>query len=470
MTPEGFQELRRSFERLISLTPAEQERALAEISASDPERSSELRRMLREHGRSTVLLDGPATQAAAARELETRQLGPYQLEREIGRGGMGVVYEAVRADGSFRKRVAIKILRRDQSSRLFLTRFHQERQILARLEHPHIAAILDGGETPQGDPYFVMEYVDGVPLTTYADTHRLTVARRLDLFLQVCDALQYAHRNLTVHRDLKPGNILVTPAGAVKLLDFGVAKLLEEDGAREAPATVALLTPAYTSPEQIRREPASTAGDVFQLGILLYELLSGENPFHRDGRLPHEAMRAICEDDPAPPSTVAKREARQIRGELDAIVLTALRKQPAWRYSSVEQMADDIGRYRRGWPVLATGNRLGYRLQKFVWRHWLPLAATALVMALLAAGIVITTQQARVAEQARASGGGAAPGGGADAAGGHARGGEARSAWRANSERWRKRGIAMCGRWRRRCCSICTTGCAIWPGRRRRGG
>ena len=401
MTPEGFRELRRSFERLISLTPVEQEQALAEISASDPEQCAELRRLLREHGRRTALMDGPAPEIAEARETETRQLGPYLLEREIGRGGMGVVYEAVRADGSFRKRVAIKILRRDQSSRLFLTRFHQERQILARLEHPHIAAILDGGETPQGDPYFVMEYVDGVPLTTYAEKHRLTVARRLDLFLQVCDALQYAHRNLTVHRDLKPGNILVTEAGAVKLLDFGVAKLLEAEGASEAPATVAMLTPAYTSPEQIRREPASTAGDVFQLGILLYELLTGENPFHRDGQLPHEAMRAICEDDPAPPSAAAKRDARQIRGELDAIVLTALRKQPAWRYSSVEQMADDISRYRRGWPVLATGNRLGYRVQKFMRRHWLPLAATALLMALLAAGIVITTHQAQMAEQAR---------------------------------------------------------------------
>jgi len=171
-----------------------------------------------------------------------------------------------------------------------------------RLEHPHIASIFDAGETPDGDPYFVMEHVDGVPITKYAETHGLTVSQRLDLFLQACDAVQYAHRNLTVHRDLKPSNILVTEAGAVKLLDFGVAKLIEtEAGTADAPPTEALLTPAYTSPEQIRREPASTSGDVFQLGILLYELLAGEHPFQRKGRLPHEVMRAICDDEPPPP-------------------------------------------------------------------------------------------------------------------------------------------------------------------------
>jgi tRNA A-37 threonylcarbamoyl transferase component Bud32 len=403
MTPERYQELRRSFEELLELRPEERARTLQEISNRDAEFGAELRRLLAEHGRTAALLDRPPVEAFAHRKQEARQLGPYFLQREIGSGGMGVVYEAMRVDGSYRKRVAIKILRRDLSSKVFLTRFGRERQILARLEHPHIASIFDAGETPDGDPYFVMEHVDGIPITKYAETHGLTVSQRLDLFLQACDAVQYAHRNLTVHRDLKPSNILVTEAGAVKLLDFGVAKLIEtEADTAAAPATEALLTPAYTSPEQIRREPASTSGDVFQLGILLYELLAGEHPFQRKGRLPHEVMRAICEDDPPPPSEFARNHARQIRGELDTIVLTALRKQPSWRYPSVEQMADDIGRYRRGWPVLATGNSVAYRLRKFARRQWLALAATAAVILLLMAGILVTLRQARLAEMARA--------------------------------------------------------------------
>ena len=404
MTPERFQGLRRSFEQLLELDADQRARLLQEISNSNPEESAELRRMLKEHARSTALLDHSPVELLAARAQRLRQLGPYFIQREIGSGGMGVVYEATRTDGSYQKRVAIKILRRDLSSRLFLSRFEQERQILARLEHPHIASIFDAGETPEGDPYFVMEYVDGVPITKYADLHLLTISQRLDLFLQACDAVQYAHRNLTVHRDLKPGNILVTDAGAVKLLDFGVAKLMEtsDAAADDSPPTEALLTPAYTSPEQIRREPAATSGDVFQLGILLYELLAGRHPFQQEGRLPHEVMRAICEDDPPAPSSVATRDQRQIRGELDAIVLTALRKQPSWRYPSIEQLADDIGRYRRGWPVLARGNSLGYRLRKFARRQWFPLASTAVVIFLLIAGMVATTRQAHLAELARA--------------------------------------------------------------------
>jgi tetratricopeptide (TPR) repeat protein/tRNA A-37 threonylcarbamoyl transferase component Bud32 len=404
MTPERYQELRRSFEQLLALGPQERAQALVEISRRDRAFGTELARLLTEQGRATALLDRSPLEVFGLGNEQRRQLGPYSIEREIGSGGMGVVYAAMRMDGSFRKRVAIKILRRDLNSRSFLARFGRERQILARLEHPHIASILDGGETPEGDPYFVMDYVDGVPITRYAEAHGLTIAQRLDLFLQVCDAVQYAHRNLTVHRDLKPGNILVTEAGAVKLLDFGVAKLMEPEAATaaDAPATEALFTPAYTSPEQIRREPASTSGDIFQLGILLYELLAGEHPFERKGRLPHEVMRAICEDDPPAPSSVARRDCRQIRGELDAIILTTLRKQPAWRYPSVEQLADDIGRYRQGWPVLATGNSLPYRLRKFARRQWLALAAMAALILLLIGGILVTARQARLADMARA--------------------------------------------------------------------
>ena len=213
------------------------------------------------------------------------------------------------------------------------------------MNHPHIASILDAGTTEDGDPYFVMEYVDGTPITKYCDQHQSTLSQRLDLFLQVCDAVEAAHRNLTVHRDLKPGNILVTPAGAVKLLDFGIAKLLQaEPSAGPEPATMAVLTPEYSSPEQIRREPITTATDVFALGILLYEILSGVHPFRGAGRLPDEIMRAVIGDDPPPPSAVAKTNAARLRGELDTIVLTALRKSPAWRYPSVAHLAADIGR------------------------------------------------------------------------------------------------------------------------------
>ena len=401
MTPERFQELRRAFEKLLELGPAERERSLDEIAARDAGCGAELRRLLAEHARATGLLDRSPAEILTRRE---RQIGPYLLEREIGSGGMGVVYEASRADRSFQRRVAIKILRRDLSSKLFLSRFDRERHILARLEHPHIAAIFDGGETPESDPYFVMELVDGIPITRYAETHGLTVAQRLDLFLQVCNAVQYAHRNLTVHRDLKPSNILVTAAGAVKLLDFGVAKLIEtEAGGAEGAATEALLTPAYTSPEQIRREPASTSGDIFQLGILLYELLAGRHPFQKPGSLPHQVMRAICEDDPPPPSAVAAKDARRLRGELDAIVLTALRKEPSWRYASVEQMAGDVACYRSGWPVKARGSSAAYRLKKFARRQWLPLGAAGLLLVSLAGGMLATAYQAHRADLARAS-------------------------------------------------------------------
>ncbi|MBZ5600790.1 MAG: protein kinase, partial [Acidobacteriia bacterium] len=325
------------------------------------------------------------------------------LEAELGRVGMGVVYLAVRADGRFEKRVAIKILRHDRIDNLFLRRFERERQILAQLNHPHIASILDAGTSPAGDPYFVMEYVDGEPVTAYCRKRALTVRQRLDLFLQICDAVQHAHRNLTVHRDLKPSNILVTASGAVKLLDFGIAKLIEPGAgqASEQGATMAILTPDYASPEQIRNEPITTAADVFSLGILLYEMLSEQHPFQPGGRLPHEVMRAISEDDSAPMSAVPGPRARELRGELDAIVLTALRKQPSWRYPSVEQLADDVGRFLRGQPVLARGDRLSYRFAKFARRQWLPLTAAALVFLVLAAGIVSTKRQARAADDAR---------------------------------------------------------------------
>lgn len=411
MTHDEFQQLRTWFERLVALSDPERAAAILQISEQHPNLAAELKRMLAAQSDGPSLVDTPAAELIAGHLMDPPQpepehegaiFGAYRLEKELGRGGMGVVYLASRADGSFQKQVAIKILRHDRVDRHFLRRFQQEREILAQLNHPHIAAIIDAGTTTAGDPYFVMEYVDGVPITTYCNSHHLSVDQKLSLFLQVCDAVQYAHRNLTVHRDLKPGNILVTQAGAVKLLDFGIAKILQQSPDREAEIT-GILTPEYTSPEQIRNEPITTSADVFSLGILLYELLGGEHPFRSKERLPHEVMRAICEYNPAPLSTVAHHDAKRLRGDLDTIVRTALRKQPVWRYPSVEQLADDLERHRRGFPVLAKGDRLSYRLRKFARRHWIPVTAVALIIMSLSAGIIATTRQTRLAEQARAA-------------------------------------------------------------------
>ena len=407
MSSAEFQRLRKTFEQLLAAPQQERTAILSEMSVAEPGFAGELQRMLAAHSQPDSLLDQPMVPSVdSLPPPATRtgsRVGPYILEKELGRGGMGVVYQATRADGTFQRRVAIKILRGDRNAGVFLDRFQQERQILGQLNHPHIAAILEGGTTPEGEPYFVMEYVEGVPLTAYCESHALNVDRKLDLFLQICDAVQYAHRCLTIHRDLKPGNILVTEAGAVKLLDFGIAKLIDAESTlpEEGALTVPILTPQYTSPEQIRREPVTTSADVFALGILLYEITTGEHPFRRKDTAPHEVMRAICEDDPPAPSTVAPRDSRHLRGELDAIALTALRKQAAWRYPSVEQLADDVARYRRGWPVRARGNRVSYRLRKFARRQWLPLTAAALLMFLLIAGILSTKRQARLADDAR---------------------------------------------------------------------
>jgi len=393
MTREEFSQLRTKFEELLAEPPQQHTALLADLSRSHPVLADELRRMLAAYASRTGFIDHPAADAILGAPIAPgTQLGAYRLEKELGRGGMGVVFEATRTDGSFERRVAIKILRHDRIDDLFLRRFEHERRILAQLDHPHIASILDAGTTPGGDPHFVMEFVDGIPITEYCRAHNLSIRRRLDLFLQICDAVEHAHRHLTVHRDLKPSNILVTEAGAVKLLDFGIAKLLDPDPPADV-ETVALLTPEYTSPEQIRKEAITTSTDIFALGVLLYEILSGEHPFRKKGQLPHEVMRAIVEDDP-PPS--------HLNSELDAIVLTALRKQPSWRYPSVGQLADDIGRYHHGWPVLAKGNGAAYRVGKFARRQWLPLTAAALLIAVLLAGIFATHRQAQAAEEARA--------------------------------------------------------------------
>ncbi|MDX6500023.1 MAG: eukaryotic-like serine/threonine-protein kinase [Blastocatellia bacterium] len=330
------------------------------------------------------------TDADAPNDKESmvgRHVGPYRIEREIGRGGMGTVYEALRADGEFQHRVAIKLIRSGLDTNFVFRRFRNERQILAALDHPNIGRLLGGGTTEDDSPYFVMEYIEGQPLYQYADVHHLDINDRLRLFLQICDAVQYAHQKLIIHRDIKPGNILVSAAGVPKLLDFGIAKLLNPELVSETtPETtlgVRLMTIEYASPEQVQALPVTFASDVYSLGVILYELLTGHSPYRFRNLMPHEVARAIIEDEPEQPSAAVTRPGpsiprsfvdreastlstmtetrphfianlrRELQGNLDNITLKALRKEPAQRYEFVSTLRDDILRHLNGWAVLA---------------------------------------------------------------------------------------------------------------------
>lgn len=332
---------------------------------------------------------------------EVRMLGRYRIINEIGRGGMAVVYRAERADQEFKREVAIKILRGGFESDEVISRFEQERQILADLDHPNIARLLDAGRTPDGRPFVVMELVQGEPIDEYCRSHQLALDQRLEIFCVVAQAVGYAHRNLIVHRDLKPSNILVSHAGEVKLLDFGIARLLETgpDMQPVAPPTRALLrlmTPEYASPELLRGDRITTASDTYQLGLLLYELLVGKRPYALDGTHVLDVERAIRRHAPTRPSsavitlqhaqscrTISGRLSRRLRGDLDNIVLTALRREPERRYASCDQFAQDIDRYRSGRPVAARADSLLYRSGKFFRRH--AIATTSIALAIIGA-------------------------------------------------------------------------------------
>jgi serine/threonine protein kinase len=358
--------------------------------------------------------------------LEGQLLGRYRLLRKLGSGGMGDVYLAERADEEYRQQVAIKIVRSGLFSAQIQGRLRQERQILANLQHPNIARLLDGGRAQDGTPYLVIEYIEGEPIDSYCDRHQLPLEGRIRLVQQVCAAVQYAHQNLVVHRDLKPNNILITAAGQPKLLDFGIAKLLD---AKHSPQTVAMthmdyrvMTPAHASPEQIRGETITTASDIYVLGVLLYELLCGRRPFQLVGTTLAEMERLVCEQDPLAPSallaktaqdspelladiaacraTVPMRLQKQLRGELDNIVLMAMRKETNRRYSSAEQLATDLQRYLQREPVLATKDTWQYRAGKFIRRHsWSVAASVAVVLALGAFSVVTWMQGKRIAQE-----------------------------------------------------------------------
>jgi eukaryotic-like serine/threonine-protein kinase len=334
-------------------------------------------------------------------------VGAYRLLGKIGQGGMSTVYLASRDDLPYECRVALKLVKPGMEAEHTLERFRQERQILAELNHPHVARLLDGGNSEDGRPYFVMEYVEGLPIDDYCEAHAVPLDGRLKLFQAVCSAVQYAHRNLVVHRDLKPSNILVTPEGVPKLLDFGIAKLLHRkpwpDALDRTGAWPSLWTPHYASPEQVQGRSVTTASDVYSLGVILYKLLSGQRPYSFQVPTPREIERVVCGVDPAPPSAAAAsgRLRRQLAGDLDNIVLMALRKEPARRYASVQDLAEDLRRYLAGLPVAARRSTVGYRARKFVGRHAAGLAASTLACASLLAGTAMAVWQARTALEER---------------------------------------------------------------------
>ncbi len=435
MSSEQSQPAIEIFDTASGLPPEERDGYLASACDGDDDLRRQVERLLLRHEEAEAegflaqpALPDPNRETAG---LLGRQIGTYKLLRELGSGGMGIVYLAIRADDVYQKEVAVKLVWPAMQRTSVIRRFKQERQILARLDHPNIARLLDGGATEEGWPYIVMEYVDGAPITEYCDARRLNITERLKLFRTVCAAVSYAHQNLIVHRDLKPGNIFVTTEGAVKLLDFGIAKLLDPEPQSSEPTLTGLplLTPEYASPEQANGEAITTASDIYSLGVALYELLTGHRPYRIENPSPREIARVIAEAKPEPPSTAISRvvtetnpegETRtvrspemvsatregapeklrsRLRGDLDNIVLMALRKEPGERYQSAAQLSEDIERYLTGRPILAQTPTIAYRVGKYVRRHKALTAAVALVFIALIAGVIALFQWARSAAE-----------------------------------------------------------------------
>jgi serine/threonine-protein kinase len=441
-TPEEWARIERILDDVLELDPAARAAAIDRACAGDAKLRAQIESLVAADAGHEALLDVPAVEYAAGlvraaseagdtlgdEEQPGDRIGPYRIIREIGRGGMGRVFLADRADGQFEQQVALKLVGTGYAGPEIRQRFLRERQILARLQHPSIARLLDGGVTADRRPYFAMEYVAGEPITHYSDKRTLDVNARLDLFAAVCDAVQYAHQNLVVHRDLKPSNTLVTVEGQVKLLDFGIAKVLHEDDDASLVTLTRLgsgpMTPEYAAPEQVRGEPVTTATDVYALGALAYELLTGRGPHDLARRTAAEVERVIAERDVARPSSAVGRDGtagtavaaqaeavararateparlrRKLRGDLDTIVMQALQKEPARRYPSAGALAEDVRRYRDGRPIAARRDSVRYRTGKFVRRHALGVAATALVLLALVGGLIGTAWQAGVASR-----------------------------------------------------------------------
>ncbi|MCP4245523.1 MAG: serine/threonine protein kinase [bacterium] len=442
MTPEQWQRAKELLEEALDRAVDERTAFLDEACGDDREVRAAVEDMLKSGQPPTDFLQPPAQGAAVDLLVEGvlpvalgAQIGAYRLDDVISSGGMGTVYRAVRVDQQLEQQVAVKIIRRGMASPEVLRRFRREAQTLARLEHPHVARFLDAGATDDGLPYLVMEYVPGQALDRYCDERRLKVRERLALFRKVCAAVHYAHQNLIVHRDLKPGNVLVTDEGLPKLLDFGIAKLLDPEELAEFgdPTTTAarVMTPQYASPEQIRGEPTTTATDVYSLGVMLYELVTGHRPYEVKAKPRNELERLICEVEPATPSsaisriieiaqpdgttrritpdTVANqrddrpdRLRRRLTGDVDTIIMTALHKDPNRRYTSAEQLSEDLRRHLEGLPVQARPDTWSYRTAKFIRRNKVTVGAALLVFLSLAAGVVGTSIGLARAQRARA--------------------------------------------------------------------
>ena len=403
---------------------------LDEVCGEDANLRTEVESLLSSHEEVEEFIETPVFQVGEVftngANPKEKLIGKYKIIREIGVGGMGVVFLAAREDEQFRKRVAIKLVKRGLDTEDVLRRFRNERQILASLHHPHIASLLDGGTSDDGLPYFVMEYIEGAPLLQYCDEHQLSINECLDLFKTICSAVQHAHQNLVIHRDLKPSNILVTHDGEVKLLDFGVAKFLNPelmgDNLSQTQTQFRVMTPEYASPEQVRGGHITTATDIYSLGVILYELLTGSRPFKLKDTSPEEMVRLICDIEPAPPSVISNfkfqisnfeeksddnrksqiENRKFLKGDLDNIILLALRKEPSRRYKSVEAFSEDIERYLKGLPVAARPNTFKYRASKYFRRHKVGVFAASLILLSLIGGIIVSVWQARIARQEKA--------------------------------------------------------------------
>jgi non-specific serine/threonine protein kinase/serine/threonine-protein kinase len=385
--------------RALDLPETERTAFLAEAIRNQPLLRTEVLGMFEDLRGVDAFLESSAAPPATLDDA----FGPYRVLGELGEGGMGIVYLAERSDGQFTRRVAIKRIGRAAPGSELLRRFRDERKILARLDHANIARLLDAGMDTGGVPYLVMEYVEGTPLTSFCRERQLAVARRLKLFLKVCAAVQHAHQNLVIHRDIKPGNLLVTGDGEPKLLDFGIAKLVSGADLDDATRTVhPALTLDYASPEQVRGEPANTSSDVYSLGVVLYELLADTKPYECGSRSVADAVRTVCDFVPPPPSQVAPRERRDsLTGDLDVIVQKAMEKSPSERYSSAADLAADVEAYLEHRPLRARSPSLRYRARKLARRHRVGVAVAASALVLLAAGIAAILWQARVAERER---------------------------------------------------------------------